>query len=305
MTRSNSKPTRKSPSPLLLRNPEAGESEEELRLPTPPPTPPLMARGDYVPSPYKTPIANPSPSSTLTRTPVRTQQTHRKKEAGLEMRRPTRGIDAEKERNPLRPLDVSSASSRQRKRDVTITQQSQQALRPSTGPNPPRDPKKSNKNTDGNSSETCSTSGSSVSPLDGCTSGYCACSSHSSLDGPISTPPSPPFTFGHHSPHLVQHSGSNPPSPSPASKPFNARKASTQCRAIQGYVSFASVEGLGEPPLVRDEFDGDGFGEDVQGNGKSGKGAPFLPLSMWNAALGWKRFLGGAGIGHGEQGVVV
>lgn len=29
---------------------------------------------------------------------------------------------------------------------------------------------------------------------------------------------------------------------------FNARKASARCRAIEGYVSFASVEGLGEPP---------------------------------------------------------
>jgi len=303
VTRSNSKPTRKSTSPFLSMNPGVGESEEELRLLTPPPTPPLMARSgaDYVPSPYKTATANPSPTSTLTKTPVRTQ-THRKKEGGLEMRRPTRGPAAEKgkEKEPLRPLDLSSASSRQRQRDVTITQQSQQATR---GPNPLRDPKKSNKNTDGHSSETCSTSGSSVSPLDGCTSGYCACSSHSSLDGPISTPPPPPFTL--RSPHLVQHSDSNPPSPSPPQKPFNARKASTQCRAIQGYVSFASVEGLGEPPLIGNEFDADGFGEDGQGKGKGRKGAPFLPLGMWNAALGWKRFLGGAGIDHGEQPGVV
>lgn len=30
--------------------------------------------------------------------------------------------------------------------------------------------------------------------------------------------------------------------------PFNARKASAQCRELTGYVSFASVEGLGAPP---------------------------------------------------------
>ncbi|KAJ7212445.1 hypothetical protein C8J57DRAFT_1604108 [Mycena rebaudengoi] len=29
---------------------------------------------------------------------------------------------------------------------------------------------------------------------------------------------------------------------------FNARKASAQCRRLEGYVSFAAVEGLGEPP---------------------------------------------------------
>ncbi|KAJ7071972.1 hypothetical protein C8F01DRAFT_1102021 [Mycena amicta] len=29
---------------------------------------------------------------------------------------------------------------------------------------------------------------------------------------------------------------------------FNARKASAQCRQLEGYVSFAAVEGLGEPP---------------------------------------------------------
>lgn len=35
----------------------------------------------------------------------------------------------------------------------------------------------------------------------------------------------------------------------PTSSPtFNARAASQQCRAIEGYVSFAQVEGLGEPP---------------------------------------------------------
>ncbi|KIY62366.1 hypothetical protein CYLTODRAFT_459045 [Cylindrobasidium torrendii FP15055 ss-10] len=52
-----------------------------------------------------------------------------------------------------------------------------------------------------------------------------------------------------------------PPSPSAApSHKFNARTASQQCRLIDGYVSFSSVEGLGMPPdppeEVKQEPDG-------------------------------------------------
>ena len=69
-------------------------------------------------------------------------------------------------------------------------------------------------------------------------------------------------------------------------------------------MSFASVEGLGEPPLVGDEFDGDGFGD---GDGrKGGKGAAFLSSGMWSTALGWKKFLGGGGVQAPQaQGVVI
>lgn len=42
----------------------------------------------------------------------------------------------------------------------------------------------------------------------------------------------------------------------PGSRPqFNARKASEHCRAMEGYVSFAAVEGLGSPPDGVDEVD--------------------------------------------------
>ena len=52
---------------------------------------------------------------------------------------------------------------------------------------------------------------------------------------------------------------SNPSPPSPSNEPltppptppltaFNVRSASEICKRIDGYVSFASVEGLGEPP---------------------------------------------------------
>ena len=148
---------------------------------------------------------------------------------------------------------------------------SHQVLRSPTGPK---------KNADGRSltsSGSCSTrtSVSSVSPLH-------SCSSHSSLDEPL------PVPHDHHQ----------------SSTPFNARKASTQCRAIEGYVSFASVEGLGEPPLVRDEFDENGFGDDVRGKGRKGS-VPFLPLDVLGAAFGWKRFLGGGDAGPGVEGPVV
>jgi len=97
------------------------------------------------------------------------------------------------------------------------------------------------------SSESCS----SVSSVSHVHVG-CSCSSHSSLDEPLTVPPPPRLSHDH---RLVQQTSTS----------FNARKASTQCRAIEGYVSFASVEGLGEPPLVRDEYD---VGEDGRGKGR-------------------------------------
>ncbi|KAK6977557.1 hypothetical protein R3P38DRAFT_2666304 [Favolaschia claudopus] len=48
-----------------------------------------------------------------------------------------------------------------------------------------------------------------------------------------------------HPNHTHGHASPDGGSPRPA---FNARKASAQCRQLEGYVSFAAVEGLGEPP---------------------------------------------------------
>ena len=62
------------------------------------------------------------------------------------------------------------------------------------------------------------------------------CSSHSSLDVVGALPQSPPHFSDSH--HFVQCSHSIPSTPT---APFNARKASTQCRAIQGYVSLLVV----------------------------------------------------------------
>lgn len=54
----------------------------------------------------------------------------------------------------------------------------------------------------------------------------------------------------------------------PDSPAFNARTASVLCRQIQGYVSFANVEGLGEPPVGIDEdVEEDGKGADRMGGG--------------------------------------
>ena len=53
-------------------------------------------------------------------------------------------------------------------------------------------------------------------------------------------------------PHKA-NGASSPSSPSepmtpPPTPPFNARTASEVCKRMNGYVSFANVEGLGEPP---------------------------------------------------------
>ena len=283
------KPTKKSPLPLL-GNRVVEEVEEELRLPTPPPSPSFSLGS--LPSPHEAAIANP------------TSQSQGKKEGELELslRIPIQGAAAGvarkgKGRELPRPLDFSRQ--KRHHRDATITQLSHHVPRSVTVP------KRSNNNADDpvSDSESCST-GTSVSSVSHSHVGYS--SSHSSLDEPLTAPlrSSPHFFHDH---HFVQQSQSIPSTPR---RPFNARKASNQCRAMQGYVSFANVEGLGEPPLVRDEYDEDGFDEDVQqkrdGDGRN-ESVPFLPLGVLSA-LGWKSLLGDAGareVEGPEQGVVV
>ena len=73
---------------------------------------------------------------------------------------------------------------------------------------------------------------------------------------------------------------------------FNARKASERCRAMEGYVSFASVEGLGEPPADPMSPDGVVEGEDgVKTRGVLGLGA--AGVAAWG---GWRRLLGVAAV---------
>ena len=73
---------------------------------------------------------------------------------------------------------------------------------------------------------------------------------------------------------------------------FNARKASARCRAIEGYVSFASVEGLGEPAEVDDDEDEEERGR-TRGRGSANVGGGVLVGAL-------RRLLGGE-----RRGVVV
>lgn len=73
---------------------------------------------------------------------------------------------------------------------------------------------------------------------------------------------------------------------------FNARKASAQCRAMQGYISFANVEGLGMPP--DDSFDNPADG-DRRRRGEHERGR-----SMFSWGVGGFRKL--LGVGHVEGG---
>ena len=74
---------------------------------------------------------------------------------------------------------------------------------------------------------------------------------------------------------------------------FIARKASARCRAIEGYVSFAKVEGLGEPAEVDDDD------EDEEDRGRSrGRGSANAGGGVLVGAL--RRLLGGE-----RRGVVV
>ena len=80
----------------------------------------------------------------------------------------------------------------------------------------------------------------------------------------------------------------------PSQPQFNARKASVQCRAMAGYVSFASVEGLGMPPddLTRDMDDGVGKEERGRSGGPAG-------VFAWGVG-GFRKLLGGV-VGAGEN----
>ncbi|KAK2460193.1 hypothetical protein APHAL10511_007784 [Amanita phalloides] len=57
-----------------------------------------------------------------------------------------------------------------------------------------------------------------------------------------------------------------PLSPQPVRPQFNVRKASEQCKMINGYVSFVSVEGLGGPPESNSPALGDDEGDDDKRN---------------------------------------
>ena len=67
--------------------------------------------------------------------------------------------------------------------------------------------------------------------------------------GPLTPPPTPPHAATMLS-RTTSHSPTNGrrPSLTPSSPSFDVHTASAMCRRIDGYVSFANVEGLGSPP---------------------------------------------------------
>ncbi|PFH47261.1 hypothetical protein AMATHDRAFT_50427 [Amanita thiersii Skay4041] len=77
----------------------------------------------------------------------------------------------------------------------------------------------------------------------------------------------------------------------PTRPQFNVRKASEQCKRVEGYVSFLDVEGLGGPPGSDSPAIGDG---DMDGgNSRDGREKKIFSIG-WN---GWKKLLplGGGG----------
>ncbi|KAF9526890.1 hypothetical protein CPB83DRAFT_837040 [Crepidotus variabilis] len=103
--------------------------------------------------------------------------------------------------------------------------------------------------------------------------------------------------FVHHAHHLPNSPSADLPVPvTPEMRPqFNARKASAQCRAIDGYVSFANIEGLGMPP--DDPSAGDSGHGDGRRRGEHERGRSMF---AWGVG-GFRRLLGVAQLEGGDR----
>ncbi|KAF9483102.1 hypothetical protein BDN70DRAFT_350261 [Pholiota conissans] len=226
--------------PLVQGEDAEGEDVEdgEMRLLTPPPTPPFTARmfsipatprqmtgaDGYCPSPYKAAF---SPMKPL---PTRTSS-----KAGLQFGNPRRPRNAPIER----PQSSGSDQEHEHESSSSSSSHNSQASYPAS-----------------NSSSTYA---------------HRLRSRSADIQGDIGDALHSPIA--RHREHLPQ---------------FNARKASARCRAIEGYVSFASVEGLGEPPA--DPMSPDDADMEHE-RGRTG----VLGVA-WG---GWKRLLNVAGLeGH-------
>ncbi|KAF8907962.1 hypothetical protein CPB84DRAFT_1843795 [Gymnopilus junonius] len=258
-SRKNSQQQRTGTTPPLIAEAELdglGEEEDgELRLLTPPPTPPFTTRifsfstpqrqgqgqvhhhravtvggagGEYVPSPYKTGY---SPT-----VPPHQRQQMKKDIPGLGMgvpplsSRPRRAIQSSEEEHELEHDDASSSCSSNHHSHSQASFPSSNSSEVAIGPNSP------------------------------------------TMNRLLSSPGS--------------GAGASPSRPQ-----FNARKASVQCRAMQGYVSFASVEGLGVPPAALGGDDALEGGEVVDGDGKKKEKGVLGVLGGWRKLLG----VGGGG----------
>jgi len=151
---------------------------------------------------------------------------------------------------------------------------------------------------------------------DGAADASCSSSGRSSSNSQASFPASddlPGLAAHHHHRRPPPHSPTAAAAAQqllvhPERPQFNARKASARCRAMEGYVSFASVEGLGEPPADPMSPDGAGVVEGEDGvkarSGVLGLGA--AGVAAWG---GWRKLLGVAGVvgapGHEQQPGVV
>ncbi|THH12783.1 hypothetical protein EW146_g7367 [Bondarzewia mesenterica] len=79
------------------------------------------------------------------------------------------------------------------------------------------------------------------------------------------TTPSPPSRRSPVSSTYATLPSSTGPITPPPSPPFNVQSAAAKLRAMNGYVSFANVEGLGLPPGMDDGADDDDDGEEMRG----------------------------------------
>ncbi|KAI0297221.1 hypothetical protein B0F90DRAFT_1634981 [Multifurca ochricompacta] len=67
-------------------------------------------------------------------------------------------------------------------------------------------------------------------------------------------PTTVPLPLNSHQPlHPHSHGHGQPATPPPTPPAFDARGAAAKLRTIDGYVSFANVEGLGAPPGVDED----------------------------------------------------
>ncbi|KAH9484738.1 hypothetical protein JR316_0001638 [Psilocybe cubensis] len=276
------------------REEDGDDEDDELRLLTPPPTPPFTARafsashglslagkmppgsvfGEYCPSPYKSSY------------PAGVQQPPETPSKASGLGRGLNGTDG-----PRRPANVPLSSS---------------GLELASEPNATR--AKAGRYFPGGSSSSSSASSSDGSEPHSPGDGAAVPFDPTVLDGPsLSSPAVNQLQYLQKTHQYQQSAGSSSAAGArmaPSTRPaFNARKASERCRAIEGYVSFASVEGLGEPPGAAFGDENEAGANAGSGTAGTGNGGGMLGVA-WG---GWRRLLGvgGSAAQAQDEGVVL
>ncbi|KAI0075874.1 hypothetical protein K474DRAFT_1708667 [Panus rudis PR-1116 ss-1] len=105
-------------------------------------------------------------------------------------------------------------------------------------------------------------------------------------------------TNGRGHPNNLQSQGplTPPPTPPTSATSFNARTAAEQCKAMDGYVSFAQIEGLGVPPGLEEDGD-DGEGGNVS---RASKWLKWLSLGGHLNGVNANAAAGASGNGSGS-----